>query len=297
MSARTPEPDHQSSRAGQQPAGVTVALGQNAHLAGQSRQAADGSRPGPVADLWLRYKATGDADLRERLILHYSPLVKYVAGRVGMGLPASVDQADFVSYGVFGLIDAIEKFDPERATKFEPYAIRRIRGAIIDELRALDWIPRSVRAKARAIERAYSELEGRLLRHPTDSEVASQLGLELDDLHSTFSQLSMSNVLALDELLATSVERTGGVSLGDTIEDTTAEDPVDAFETRETRQRLARAIENLPEREKTVVTLYYFEGLTLAEIGHVLGVSESRVCQIHTKSVLQLRAKLSDPRD
>jgi RNA polymerase sigma factor FliA len=296
MSARTPEPDHRSSPVDRQPAGATVALGQHAHLADQSRQAADGSPQGPVADLWQRYKETGDAGLRERLILHYSPLVKYVAGRVGMGLPASVDQADFVSYGVFGLIDAIEKFDPERATKFEPYAIRRIRGAIIDELRALDWIPRSVRAKARAIERAYSELEGRLHRHPTDAEVAGHLGVELDDLHTAFSQLSMSNVLALDELLTTTVER-AGVSLGDTIEDTTAVDPVAAFETRETRQRLGRAIENLPEREKTVVTLYYFEGLTLAEIGHVLGVSESRVCQIHTKSVLQLRAKLSDPRD
>ncbi|MCI0688135.1 MAG: RNA polymerase sigma factor WhiG [Sporichthyaceae bacterium] len=250
-----------------------------------------------MVELWRRYKATGDSHLRERLILHYSPLVKYVAGRVGMGLPASVDQADFVSYGVFGLIDAIEKFDPERATKFEPYAIRRIRGAIIDELRALDWIPRSVRAKARAIERAYAELEGQLHRHPNDPEVAKHLGIGLDELHATFSQLSMANVLALDELLTASIERTGGVSLGDTLEDTAAVDPVVAFETRETRQRLARAIENLPDREKTVVTLYYFEGLTLAEIGHVLGVSESRICQIHTKSVLQLRAKLSEPRD
>jgi RNA polymerase sigma factor for flagellar operon FliA len=250
-----------------------------------------------LKDLWRRYKGSGDQAARERLVVAYSPLVKYVAGRVGVGLPASVDQADFVSYGVFGLIDAIEKFDPERATKFEPYAIRRIRGAIIDELRALDWIPRSVRAKARAIERAYSELESRLYRHPTDAEIAGHLGVELNDLHTTFGQLSMSNVLALDELLTSSAERAGGVSLGDTIEDTTAVDPVVAFETGETRQRLARAIENLPEREKTVVTLYYFEGLTLAEIGHVLGVSESRVCQIHTKSVLQLRAKLSDPRD
>jgi len=297
MSARTPGPDHRTRPAGQQSAGATVALGQHVSPVGDSQQAADASPLGPVADIWQRYKATGDADLRERLILHYSPLVKFVAGRVGMGLPASVDQADFVSYGVFGLIDAIEKFDPERSTKFEPYAIRRIRGAIIDELRALDWIPRSVRAKARAIERAYSELEGHLYRHPTDAEIADHLGVELDDLHTTFGQISMSNVLALDELLTSSVERAGGVSLGDMIEDTSAVDPVAAFETRETRQRLARAVENLPEREKTVVTLYYFEGLTLAEIGHVLGVSESRVCQIHTKSVLQLRAKLSDPRD
>jgi RNA polymerase sigma factor for flagellar operon FliA len=184
----------------------------------------------------------------------------------------------------FGLIDAIEKFDPERATRFEPYAIRRIRGAIIDELRALDWIPRSVRAKARLIERGYAELEASLGRHPGDAELAAHLGIDLSELHAIFSQLSTVNVLALDELLTASIDRSSGVSLGDTLEDTSAVDPVATFEMHETRQRLAQAIELLPEREQTVVTLYYFEGLTLAEIGQVIGVSESRVCQIHARA-------------
>jgi RNA polymerase sigma factor for flagellar operon FliA len=243
--------------------------------------------------LWQEFRASGDERLRERLILHYSPLVKYVAGRLGSGLPSTVDHADFVSFGIFGLIDAIERFDPERATRFEPYAIRRIRGAIIDELRALDWIPRSVRAKARLIERGYAELEASLGRHPEDAELAAHLGIALGELHAIFSQLSTVNVLALDELLTASLDRSSGVSLGDTLEDTSAVDPVAAFEMHETRQRLGQAIELLPEREQSVVTLYYFEGLTLAEIGQVLGVSESRICQIHARAVLQLRARLT----
>ncbi|QMU80586.1 RNA polymerase sigma factor WhiG [Streptacidiphilus sp. PB12-B1b] len=252
----------------------------------------------PLDELWRSYKADGDPRLREQLILHYSPLVKYVAGRVGVGLPANVEQADFVSSGVFGLIDAIEKFDPARAIKFETYAISRIRGAIIDELRALDWIPRSVRQKARTVERAYATLELTLRRTPTDPEVAAEMGIALDDLHTIFSQLSLANVVALDELLNPGGEGDGSgrTSLVDTLEDTTADNPVEIAESRELRRLLARAINTLPEREKTVVSLYYYEGLTLAEIGQVLGVTESRVSQIHTKAVLQLRAKLSDAR-
>jgi RNA polymerase sigma factor for flagellar operon FliA len=244
--------------------------------------------------LWERFKSTGDPSTRERLILHYSPLVKYVAGRVGVGLPPNIEQADLVSYGIFGLIDAIEKFDIERAIKFETYAISRIRGAIIDELRAIDWIPRSVRYKAREVERAYAALEGELHRTPTESEVAERLGIGLDDLHAIFSQVSYVNVVALDELLSVGGEKGDKLSLVDTLEDTKAEDPVAAFETEETKFMLARAINQLPEREKIVVTLYYYEGLTLAEIGRVLGVTESRICQMHTKAVLQLRAKLAE---
>ncbi|HSA49965.1 MAG TPA: sigma-70 family RNA polymerase sigma factor, partial [Yinghuangia sp.] len=180
-----------------------------------------GGDPNRALDaLWREFKLSGDPRLRERLILHYSPLVKYVAGRVGVGLPASVDQADFVSYGIFGLIDAIEKFDLDRAIKFETYAISRIRGAIIDELRALDWIPRSVRQKARNVEQAYATLEGRLSRTPTDVEVASEMGIGLDDLHTIFSQISLVNVMALDELLHAGSET--GDRLVDTLEDTTA---------------------------------------------------------------------------
>jgi len=250
-----------------------------------------------IAALWAEYKNTAQPQLRERLILHYSPLVKYVAGRVGVGLPPNIEQADLVSYGIFGLIDAIEKFDITRAIKFETYAISRIKGAIIDELRSIDWIPRSVRYKAREVEKAYSALESRLHRTPTEPEVAEELGISLDELHTIFSQVSFVNVIALDELLNVGGERGDKLSLVDTLEDTKAEDPVQAFETEETKYLLARAINTLPEREKIVVTLYYYEGLTLAEIGQVLGVTESRICQMHTKAVLQLRGKLADQKD
>lgn len=247
-----------------------------------------------LRELWRTFKETKDLACRERLILHYSPLVKYVAGRVGVGLPPNIEQADLVSYGVFGLIDAIEKFDIERAIKFETYAISRIRGAIIDELRAIDWIPRSVRYKAREVERAYATLEGQLHRTPTEPEVASFLGISLGDLHQIFSQVSYVNVVALDELLTVGGEKGDKLSLVDTLEDTKAEDPVAAFEVEETKYLLAQAINQLPEREKIVVTLYYYEGLTLAEIGRVLGVTESRICQMHTKAVMQLRAKMAE---
>src|ERR1700712_237963 len=250
-----------------------------------------------LEELWREFKAEGDGDVREKLILHYAPLVKYVAGRVGVGLPPNIEQADLVSYGIFGLIDAIEKFDITRAIKFETYAISRIKGAIIDELRSIDWIPRSIRSKAREVERAYAALEARLHRTPTEPEVAAELGIQLDELHAIFGQVSFVNVVALDELLNVNGEKGDKVSLVDTLEDTKAEDPVRVFESQETKHLLARAINMLPEREKIVVTLYYYEGLTLAEIGQVLGVTESRICQMHTKAVMQLRGKLADQRD
>jgi RNA polymerase sigma factor for flagellar operon FliA len=250
-----------------------------------------------LQQLWRDFKETAEQSLRERLILHYSPLVKYVAGRVGVGLPPNIEQADLVSYGIFGLIDAIEKFDLERAIKFETYAISRIRGAIIDELRSIDWIPRSVRYKAREVERAYAALEAKLHRTPTEPEVAEEMGITLDELHTIFSRVSFVNVVALDELLNVGGEKGDKLSLVDTLEDTKAEDPVAAFESEETKYLLAKAINHLPEREKIVVTLYYYEGLTLAEIGQVLGVTESRICQMHTKAVLQLRGRLADAPD
>lgn len=246
-----------------------------------------------VVAMWREYKDTGDRAVRDRLIVHYSPLVKYVAGRVGVGLPPNVEHADLVSYGVFGLIDAIDKYDLERAIKFETYAISRIRGAIIDELRSIDWIPRSVRSKSREVERTYAALESELHRSPTEQEVADRLGISIGDLHQIFSKVSYANVVALDELMHAGSERGDSLTLGDTLKDNRAEDPVQAFETQETKFLLSRAINLLPEREKIVVTLYYYEGLTLAEIGRVLGVTESRICQMHTKAVMQLRAKLS----
>ena len=248
-----------------------------------------------VAQLWREYKAGATSDVRERLILHYSPLVKFVAGRVAAGLPQSIEQSDLVSYGIFGLIDAIDKFDPGRGFKFETYAISRIKGAIIDELRSIDWVPRSVRAKARAVERAYSKLENELRRTPDESEVAAELDMTQAELDSVLSQVSFTGLVALDELLtAGSGDRSGSTAVIDTISDR-AHDPVEAFEVDEMKHLLADAINRMPDRERLVLTLYYYEGLTLAEIGGVLGVTESRVCQIHTKAILQLRGRLQEP--
>jgi RNA polymerase sigma factor FliA len=248
-----------------------------------------------IGGLWADYKANGTQEARDRLILHYSPLVKYVAGRVSVGLPQNIEQADLVSYGIFGLIDALDKFDPERKIKFETYAIARIKGAIIDELRSIDWVPRSVRAKARSVERAYASLENQLLRTPTDSEVANELGISEQELQTMFHQISFVGVVALDEMLSSGGgDRGESTTLGDTIPDKT-EGPVALFEGEETKQLLAAAINRLGEREKMVLTLYYYESFTLAQIGEVLGVTESRVCQIHTKAVLQLRSRMLEP--
>jgi RNA polymerase sigma factor for flagellar operon FliA len=219
-----------------------------------------------------------------------------VAGRTAAGLPPHVEEADLISYGLVGLISAIERFDLSREIKFETYAITRIRGAIIDELRALDWIPRSLRQKAREIEQASVRLEHRLGRTPTERQIADEMGISLAELHHIFSRLSLINVLALDEVLTLSTGDGDRLSLVETLEDLSADDPVEAYENRETRHLLARAVNTLPDREKTVVTLYYFEGMTLAEIGQVLGVTESRVCQIHAKAVLTLRTRLAELR-
>ena len=242
--------------------------------------------------LWLEYRKTHDRALRDRLILTYAPLVKFVAGRLGAGLPAHVDEQDLVSYGLLGLIGAIERFDPDREIKFETYAIARIKGAIIDELRSLDWVPRSVRTRAREIERAIVELERGLLRAPTDGEIAAKVGITERELEDSLAEIGRSSMAALDELWTPS----GGgdqISLIDTIEDTTGPDPEFSLEQTELREALGEAIARLPEREKLVVTLYYYEELTLREIGEVLGVTESRVSQLHTKAVLRLKARLS----
>lgn len=248
-----------------------------------------------LESVWSAYKSNHDPDARERLILHYSPLVKYVAGRLSANLPQTVDNADLISYGIFGLIDAIEKFDTDRGIKFETYAIARIKGAIIDELRAMDWVPRSVRARAREIERAYVTLEGRLKRTPKDAEVAAEMGISVHELHEVFTKLSYTTVVSFEELWNPSSDRDEKTNLMAMIRDDTAEDPVTMFESEEIKDILAGAIERLPEREKLVIALYYYEGLTLKEIGEVLGVTESRVSQLHTKSVLRLRARLHSP--
>jgi RNA polymerase sigma factor FliA len=247
--------------------------------------------------LWTEFKERAEQSARERLILHYAPLVKYVVGRLAAGLPHTVERADLVSYGMFGLMDALDKFDRTREVKFETYAIPRIKGAIIDELRAMDWVPRSIRFKAREVEKAYSGLESKLRRAPTDGEVAGHLGISLSELHEVVNQISFVSVMALDELVSTGDERGEKRSLLDTLADAASSDPAAELEGQEMRGMLAAAINSLTEREKIVVTLYYFEGLTLAEIGEILGVTESRVCQIHTKAVGQLRLNLVDEGD
>ena len=250
------------------------------------------TKPEDTQSLWQEFRRTGDKGLRDRLILTYAPLVKYVAGRLGSGLPAHVDENDLVSYGLLGLIGAIERFDPDRDIKFETYAIARIKGSIIDELRAMDWVPRSVRARARDIERAIGELEGKLGRAPTDEEVAKKLGVTEEELNESLSEISRTSIGALDELWTSSA---GGdqVALIDTLEDKEGPEPQSALAETEMKEALGEAIARLPEREKLVVTLYYYEELTLREIGEVLGVTESRVSQLHTKAILRLKARLA----
>lgn len=245
-----------------------------------------------IEESWAAYRRHGCRDAREDLILHYAPLVQYVAGRVAVGLPASVDRGDLVSYGLFGLIDAIEKFEPERGFRFETYAIARIKGNMLDELRSLDWVPRSVRRKAKAIERAYVALEADLHRPPSDCEVSHALGMSDEQFQDALAQVSLVNLVTFDASIAGHPGADDAVTVGDTLVDS-AEGPVDVLELAELRRILAEAIDGLPERERQVVALYYFDGLTLAEIGEVLGVTESRACQIHGKAVLKLRLRLT----
>jgi RNA polymerase sigma factor for flagellar operon FliA len=247
-----------------------------------------------LKDLWRRYKKDGDDRARERLVVAYSPLVKYVSGRMASGLPAHVEEADLISYGLGGLISAIQRFELEREIKFETYAITRIKGAIIDELRSLDWVPRSVRARARAIERANTKLEHKLQRAPTDEEMAKELEMTVGDFQDALLQISNSTVAALDELWTVSDTSGDSVSLLDTLQDPGAPDPAAVMDATDLKDRIADAIARLPEREKLVVALYYYENLTLREIGEVLGVTESRVSQLHTKAVLRLRGRMSD---
>jgi RNA polymerase sigma factor for flagellar operon FliA len=208
------------------------------------------------------------------------------------GLPAHVEEADLISYGLIGLINAIERFELEREIKFETYAITRIKGAIIDELRALDWVPRSVRARAREIEKVHAKLEHRLHRTPTDEEMARELQMPVEEFQEILVKISNSTVVALDELWAVSDSSGDAVSLLDTLHDPDAPDPQQMLAASELKDRLADAIAALPEREKLVIALYYYENLTLREIGEVLGVTESRISQLHTKAVLRLKSRL-----
>jgi len=287
------DPGQEFAGVGARGGSVTFGFGETAGVLPGDQRTFDDVEAGIVA-LWRQFGERREQPLRDRLVLHYAPLVKYVAGRVGTGLPAHVEVADLIQSGIFGLVDAIEKFEPERGLKFETYAMQRIRGAILDDLRAQDWVPRSVRGRAREVERALERLGAQLRRTPTDAELADELGLSLHELRDIYAQLQLTSVVALDELAAAG---RGPTPLADILEDQEALDPVALLVDQDNRRQLAQAIAHLAERDRVVVTLYYFENLTLAEIGRVLGVTESRVCQLHTRAVLRLRAKLLEKTD
>ncbi len=239
---------------------------------------------------WVQYKATSDPDLRQQLILQYAPLVKYVVGRMAIGLPSLMDADDFVSHATIGLIDAIERFDPSRGLKFESYAIARIRGSVLDAVRRLGNYPRGTRRRAKEIEAAISALEEEHSRTPSDQEVADYLGISLDDYGRELLDASFS-IVPLDGSLRPA-ESDDFLSLSDIIEDPRSPNPTSEIERSELRQALTEALQELPERDRIIIALYYHEELTLKEIGHVLDISESRVCQLHARAILRLRRAL-----
>jgi RNA polymerase sigma factor FliA len=247
--------------------------------------AARPTAPQPVDELWADYLSCPTRAVRDQLVVHYTALVVSVAHRVARGLPSHVEHADLVQSGVFGLIDAVERFDPHRSPRFESYAAQRIRGAILDELRAQDWVPRSVRGRARELERVQERLEARLLRAATEHELAGELGVPVHEVRGLARQVQVVSVEALDE--------TGG-GAGELFADHDAEDPMATVQARETLRQLAMVVGQLGERDRTVIRLYYLENRTLAEIGRQLGVTESRVCQLHTRLVGRLRGRLEE---
>ncbi|HAH63349.1 MAG TPA: RNA polymerase sigma factor WhiG [Treponema sp.] len=246
-------------------------------------------------NLWAEYRKTKLPALRDKFIRQYMPLVKYVAGKISVGMPNSVEFDDLVGFGQFGLLDAIEKYDPEKNVKFKTYAVTRIRGAIFDELRQIDWVPRSVRQKSREIEDTINGLEAKLGRTASDTEIADALGLSEDDYHRTIMKVSGTSVLSLNDVWYNG-DDSGNMSIGDSIESPSSMNPDSVVEREEIKKVIVQAINELPEKEKMVIVLYYHEDLTFKEIGQVLNVSESRISQLHTKANLRLRAKLTSLR-
>ncbi len=238
-----------------------------------------------VDELWINYKGTNLPKYKEELIKHYSELVKIISGRLYNFYAGNVEYDDLVGYGIFGLIDAIEKFDLDRGLKFETYAQIRIRGSIIDNLRKLDWIPRRVRKKSKDLERATDELENQLGRRVTTAEIAEKLELSLEEMNNLLSETSTLNIASLEETLQNKGD--ASLSTGDT------ESPEMNYINNEMKEILATTIDSLSENEKLVVSLYYYEDLTYKEIGKVLDLSESRISQIHSKAILTMKSKLS----
>ncbi len=246
-------------------------------------------------ELWHHYKKHNIPAIRDHFVKQYAPLVKYVAGKISIGLPQHVEFDDLVGYGVFGLFDAIKKYDPEKQVKFNTYAVTRIRGAIFDELRSIDWVPRSVRQKSKEIENSLRKLEITLGRSATEAELADELGITLEELDSTLQKVSGTTLLSLNDLWHYG-EDGSSVSIGDSITTPSVQHPDVIVERQEIRKVVAEAIQELPEKEKKVLILYYYEDLTLKEIGEVLEVTESRISQMHTKAIMRLRAKLTNVR-
>jgi len=244
-------------------------------------------------ELWIIYKSSRDPAVRDMFVKQYAPLVKYVAGKVAVGMPHNIEFDDLVGYGVFGLFDAIEKFDPDKHVKFKTYAVTRIRGAIFDELRSIDWVPRSVRQKSREVEDAVHRLEASLGRAVTDNEIANEMGMNMQDYQKTILKISGTSIMSLNDVWYTG-EDNDKVSIVDSIESPSGLNPDIIVEKDEIKRVIIEAINELPEKEKKVLVLYYYEDLTLKEIGKVLEVTESRVSQLHTKAIMRLRAKLTN---
>jgi RNA polymerase sigma factor for flagellar operon FliA len=245
-----------------------------------------------IDGLWRRYSQDADLEVRGRLISAYVPLVQQIAAQLGTGLPGHLDESELVSYGLVGLNTAIERFEPERGIRFESFAATRVRGAILDGLRALDWVPRSVRSRARTIEKARARLQHELGRRPTTRELAARLGIDEAQLSEHLLEITGGSVHALDEPWASAESAGDAVSLLEVIPDPGAPDPQAVLDTGDIKVRLTDAIAELPEREKLVVALYYYEGLNLKEIGGLIGVTESRVSQVHTAALARLKEGL-----
>ena len=232
------------------------------------------------------------APLKEEIVLEHAPLIRYIVNRIAVRLPSHIDLDDLHSTGVIGLMDAIDKYDHEKNCKFKTYAEFRIKGAILDQLRSLDWVPRSVRQKGRKLERAYGEVEQRLGRQASEDEVADSLGLEIDKFHALIHQVRGISLVNLEEIRGTNSDGDRAGTFADILEDVNSENPFASLKLMETRHVISDTISSLPEKERLVISLYYYEDLNMKEIGGILGITESRVCQIHTKAVMRLRSKL-----